>query len=123
MPTLSSRIGVLGAVGVLAAACAGSRERVYVAPSNETIQSGTEMTFGGDGQAIYIVNHSTVPIVITGLRLTSCENVKSRCDETMRLRVRVGPGRRETVHVVRPDNPNRGHSFRFSYTWEPAREG
>jgi len=121
MRTRLSHFSALGAIASLAAACSGSRVPVYVAPSNQTIQSGTEMSHGGDGQFIYVVNHSSVPITITGLHITDCENVRNRCEPT-RLRVRVEPGRRQNLATVRPDNPNRAHSFRFRYTWEPARD-
>ncbi len=110
---------VFGTVGTLAAACAGRSVPVYVAPSNETIEAGTEMALSGDGQYVYIFNHASVAIMVTGLHLTDCENIKNRC-EVMRLRVQVRPGQRENVATVRPDNPNRPSSFRFTYTWEPA---
>lgn len=114
-------VAILSILGSLASACSSSRTLVYVAPSNQTIQSGTEMSYGGDGQHIYIINHSSIPITITGLRLTDCDNIRNRC-ETMRLRVQVEPGQRRNLVLVRPDNPARAHSFRFTYTWEPARE-
>ena len=63
---------------------------ICCAPSNETIETGTEMSFGGDGQIVYVYNHSSVPIVVTGLHLIDCENIKNSCD-VQRLRVQVNP--------------------------------
>ena len=121
MVTFPAPVAILSIVGTLASACASSRTPVYVAPSSETIESGTEMALTGDGQYIYIVNHSSAAITVTGLHLIDCENIKNRC-EVMRLRVRVPPGQRANLATVRPDNPNRASSFRFTYRWEPARE-
>ena len=112
---------VLSLIATIATACSTGRIPAYVAPSNDTIESGTEMTHGDDGQYIYITNHSSVPIIVTGLHLTSCENIKNRCDP-MPLRVRVVPGGRENVATVKPDNPSRAYSFRFTFTWEQARD-
>ena len=105
----------------LVSACASNRVAVFVAPSSETIDSGTEMTLGGDGQYVYIYNHSSVPIIVTGLNLLDCQNIRNRC-EVQRLRVRVPAGHRVNLVTVRPGNTSRPSSFRFTYTWEPARD-
>ena len=104
----------------LTVACSTGRIPTYVAPSQEAIEAGTEMNYGGDGQFVYVINHASVPITITGLHLIDCENIKNRCDP-MQLRVQVAPGRRENLVTVKADNPSRAYSFRFTYTWEPAR--
>ena len=99
MDTIAPRALVLSLLGALTSGCAGHGVPVYIAPSNETIESGTEMSLSGDGQYVYIVNHSSVEIVVTGLRLTDCENIKNRC-EVMRLRVPVLPGQRQSPVLV-----------------------
>src|SRR5207237_4842825 len=119
MPASQARVGILAWVA-LSAACAAAPRPAYVAPSNETIEAGTEMNYGGDGQFVYVINHASVPITITGLHLIDCENIKNRCD-AMQLRVPVPPGARENLVTVKPDNPGRAYSFRFVYTWAPAR--
>lgn len=121
MVTFRTPLTLMGIIWATASACSSPRTLVYLAPSNQTVRAATEMAFSGDGQTIYVTNDSSVPIMVTGLRLTDCENIKNRC-ETMRVRVRVDPGRRQAVLTVKPDNPNRGHSFRYTYTWEPAQE-
>ena len=78
------------------------------------------MALSGDGQYIYVINHSSAAITITGLQLTDCENIRNSCDVS-RLRVRVLPSQRVNLVTVKPDNPSRPSSFRFHYTWEPAR--
>jgi len=79
------------------------------------------MTFSGDGHEIYVLNHSTVPIVVTGLSLYDCENIKNRCD-VQRLQVHVQPRQRVVLAIVRPNDKSRPSSFQFRYSWEPARE-
>lgn len=114
-------VASLSTVATLASACASNRVPVYVAPSTATIESGTEMTLGGDGQVVFVYNHSSVPIKVTGLHLLECENIKNRCDLQL-LRVPVPAGQRVILTTVRPDNTSRPWSFRFTFSWEPARD-
>src|SRR5712691_9708573 len=93
----------------LAVACARTPIPVYVAPSSDTIESHTEMTLSGDGQEIFVRNHSSVAIIVTGLRLLDCENIRNRC-EVQRLQVRVPPGQRVTLTTVRPNDSSRPSS-------------
>ena len=119
MPSSLAHPGILALVA-LTVACSTGRIPAYVPPSNEAIEAGTEMNYGGDGQFVYVINHASVSITITGLHLIDCDNIKNRCDP-MQLRVQVAPGRRENLITVKPDNPNRAYSSRFTYTWEPTR--
>jgi len=120
MPPFYVRAGIVSLL-VVTTACSGGRVPEYVAPSNETVEAGTEMNYGGDGQFVYVINHSSAPVTITGLQLTECENIKNRCDP-MQLRVHVAAGHRENLVTVQPKNPSRAYTFRFRYTWEPTRE-
>ena len=101
----------------LLAACGPKGVKTYVAPSDSTIEALTEMSAGGEAQVIVVTNHSTVPIVVTGVSLVSCENIKNRCNEATRMKVKLAPGQRRTVLTVRPENPQRAHGFRFTWTW------
>jgi uncharacterized protein (DUF2164 family) len=114
------RSAVAPLLGVLIA-CASNRAPVYVAPTNQTIEVGTEMTESGDAENVYVINHSSAAIMVTALNLYQCENIKNRC-EVQRLRVRVRPGQRENLATVRPLYSTRAFSFRFTYAWEPARD-
>jgi hypothetical protein len=108
-------------LALLAASCASNRVPIYIAPSNQTIDAGSEMSFGGDGHIIYVYNHSSVPIVITGLQLLDCENIKNSCD-VQHPRIQVPAGQRMNLTTVKPENPNRPYYFRFHYSWEPVRQ-
>ncbi|SRR6266851_66976 len=112
---------VLCLVATLTTACAGTRLPVYVAPSHQTIQASAEMTFGGDGTEISVLNGSSVAIVVTGLELYDCENIKNRC-EVQRLQVRVPPHQRVSLATVRQNDKTRRWSFNYRYSWEPARD-
>lgn len=76
----------------------------------------TEMSHGGEGHAVYVTNNSTVPIVVTGVHLYDCDNIRNRC-EPRRIKVEVRPGQRRVIETVRPDSPARGNSFRVRFTW------
>jgi hypothetical protein len=120
MPTFR-HAAVLGIASALACACASNRSPIYIAPTNQTVEAGTEMSFGGDGQIVYVYNHSSVPIVVTGLHLIECENIKNSCD-VQRLRIRVPAGQRMNLVTVHADNTSRAYSFRFNYSWEAAHD-
>jgi len=111
----------LAIASISAGACASNRVAVYVAPSNESIESGSEMSLGGDGQVVYVYNHSSVPIMVTSLQLLDCENIKNHC-EVQHLRMQVAPGQRTNIATVKPENPNRPYSFQFHYSWEPVHQ-
>ncbi len=118
---LAGTTAALTLAATLSAACAGGQTRIYVAPTSETIEAHTEITLSGDGQEVYVLNHSSVPIIVTGLSLVNCENIKNRC-EAERLHVRVPPGQRVSLVTVRLNNTSRPSSFDYRYTWEPAKE-
>ncbi len=111
---------IAAAVVLAVSACATARQQIFRAPSDDTIQSGSEMSYGGDGFNVYVTNGSSVPILVTGLRLYECENIKTRCDETVGLKVRVDSGRRQNIYIVRIDNVSRASHFQFHYTWQQA---
>jgi hypothetical protein len=105
------------ALAAAVAACGPAPVKTYVAPTSNSIDATTEMSYSGEGHVVVVTNRSTVPIVVTGVSLVSCENIKNRCDEGTRMKVRVAPGQRKTVLNVRPENPNRAHGFRFTFAW------
>jgi hypothetical protein len=119
-PLLPSRRGaaaVLLLAGTLAAAaCAPAVERVYVAPSRHTVFAGSDASMDGEGVSLWVENRSTVPVTVTSIQLSDCENIKNRCEVT-RTNLTVRAGQRLRVATIRRDNQNRGYSYRWSYTW------
>jgi hypothetical protein len=122
---LRHRIGLL-AISALFLSCR-ARESVpppgaptpsqRVAPSEQTIIAEVDPSF--DGQSIYITNNSSVPIVVTSIRIAECRNVASPCT-LIPLRVPIGSGQRKRVFVVRPADPERAYSYRYNWTWGAA---
>lgn len=112
--TSSALLGMM----VLASGCAAkATERVYVAPTDQTVTARLEAAMDGRGQYVYVENRSTVPVTVTSLHLRDCENIKNRCEVT-RMRLKLAPGQRQQIGTVRPANPDAGHNFRYSFTWE-----
>lgn len=112
----AAALGLLLASGLAGAACAPAAERVYVAPSRETVFAGSEVSIGGGGEFLWVENRSTVPITVTSVQLSACENLKNRC-EVRRTNLPVRGGQRLRVATIHRDNENRGYSYRWTYTW------
>jgi len=108
-------------IGSLTAACGKtSASPQTVAPARSV--AATEQTIIAevdpsiDGQSIYLVNNSSVPVVVTSIRLTECVNIGSPCT-LIPLKIRVMPGSRTRVFTVRPSDRERGYSYRYAWTW------
>jgi len=115
---------VFVALSALLAACAKPVSRAEgIAParnvpaSDQTIVADVDQSV--DGQSIYVTNNSSVPITVTSVRLSECINVGSPCT-LIRLHIRVAPGSRIRVFVVRPSDPEGAYSYKYSWTWGTA---
>ena len=108
-------------ISLLAFACSSNPTPVLIPASNETIEAGTEMSLSGGSHVVYVYNHSSVRILVTGIHLVDCENIKNSC-EVQRIRVPVYPGQRANIVIVRPSDPSRAYSFKFEFSWEEVRE-
>jgi hypothetical protein len=106
---------------VLLTGCASQGQRVYVAPSNDTITTNTEEGMGNTPvHNIYVINGSTVPIIVFGVALRDCENVKQQC-EPNNTNIKIDGGARRLVLHVQPRNTQQGFSYHFSYSWRPEK--
>lgn len=109
---------LLGAIG--ASGCASGVQRVYVAPTNETVVTGVTEGRGDDVfQMIWVANRSTVPVTVYSVTLRSCENVRQPC-EPRPMNVRLAAGEQRTVLRVEPKSDLQGFSFRYTFAWRPA---
>ncbi|MGH7695806.1 MAG: hypothetical protein ACRENH_12535 [Gemmatimonadaceae bacterium] len=102
--------------GALIAACASPRTSIFVAPTENTVQLVSEDTQMSPGKLIYVVNESSVPITVTSIRLTECENIKTRCD-FHKLELRIDPRSRRQVLKIEAANPERGFGYRSNFGW------
>lgn len=99
------------------AAAAQKRETRFVAPTDQTVTTRIEESFGDTPyQVIWIWNGSTVPIRVYSVTLRNCENIKEQCDPYP-LNLRVGPGDHAMLRRVDPKDANASFSFRFTFGW------
>jgi hypothetical protein len=108
-------------LAVLLTACASQGQRVYLAPSNDTITTTTEEGMGSTpAHNIYVINGSTVPIIVFGVALRDCENVRQQCEPTI-TNIKIDGGARRLVLHVEPRNTQQGFSYHFGYSWRPEK--
>jgi len=106
---------------LLAALLAGSApaaaQQVFVAPTSRTIVGSSEQSIGADQAHILIVaNESTVPIIVFGVTINQCENVRQWCSG-QRTKIAIAPGTRRNVGRVEPKNPERSFNYRWSFSY------
>jgi len=105
------------------AACSASTQRAFVAPSNETVVSDTEVRQDNPPtHLIYVQNRSTVPVRVFSVSLSSCENIKQQCGPR-RANLRLDPGARLLAIRVEPDNAQRAFSYSFAFNWQADSAG
>ena len=94
----------------------GAQDR-FVAPSPNTVIASTEQSNSDDPvHMMYVSNNSTVPIVVFGVALTACENVKQSCGPR-RTNIRISAGRRVNVGRVQARDTERGFGYRWSFSY------
>ena len=90
---------------------------VFVAPNERTVIASTEQSNSDDpAHTLYISNNSTVPIVVFGISLTACENVKQPCGPR-RTNIKIGAGRRVNVGRVQARDSERAFSYRWGMSY------
>jgi hypothetical protein len=104
---------------LFACAPATHHQALYIAPTHKTVTTRLEASNSGRGQHIMVENRSTVEIIVTGVQLRECENIKNQC-AVQRLRKSVRPGQQVRVATVEVANPEQRSNFRYSWTWEVA---
>lgn len=106
----------LAILWVGATACATARPMGYVAPSRESVVTETMFVF--DAQEIYVLNNSSVSVLVTSAWLQDCKNVQEPCTR-IRHQLVVEPGSRKRIATVHPVDRTWAASYRFSWTWSP----
>jgi hypothetical protein len=105
----------LGAALVLCGTTSGAQQ--FIAPSQQSILAGSDLSHGSDGaQLLWVRNESTIPIVVYGITLSSCLNIKQFCGGE-RMTIQVPPGEQRTVFRVTPDAPDRASDFRWRFVY------
>ena len=116
--TQSARRILIACLLVASVACASGGNTVYVAASLETVQLQQETGIGGRNKPriAYVVNHSSVPIIVTDVTVQNCKNIRQFCGRNA-MQVKVQPNRRHEVLRVEAIEPNDPMSYAFSYRW------
>ena len=105
------------ALAALLLACAPTAQIAFIAPTNQTVTSETEVREGSaPAHLVFVTNRSTVPVIVFGTRLTACENVRQACG-THQANLRIGPGQRLLVFRIEPASHDLGFSYRFGFSW------
>jgi len=89
----------------------------FIAPSSSSVNAFTEEGIGDNpAHVLYVQNSSTVPIVVFGITLSECENIKQSCG-SRRVKIKVAPNRRVNVGRVEPRDRERGFSYRWNFSY------
>ena len=89
----------------------------FVAPTERSIIASSEQSNSDDPvHMLYVSNNSTVPIVVFGVSLSACENVKQSCGPR-RTNIRISAGRRVNVGRVQARDTERGFGYRWSFSY------
>ena len=102
---------------LLCAASPLAAQDVFVAPSASTVLAFTEDGIGENpAHVLYVVNNSTVPIVVFGVVLSQCENIKQSCGSRP-TKIKIAPRRRMTVGRVQPRDTDRAWEYRWTFSY------
>lgn len=100
-----------------AAATPAFAQDTFIAPTRNTIIASSEQSYSSNaGHALYITNQSTVAIVIFGITLTDCENIRQSCSG-QRLNIQIAPGDRRQVGRVEAKDHTRSWNYRWNYSY------
>jgi hypothetical protein len=101
----------------LGASASAAAQNVFVAPTIHTVMASSETSYGPDqAHVFYVTNTSTVPIVVFGITLTDCENVKQPCGGHP-TNITIPAGVRRNVYRVQPRDTEKGFGYRWSFAF------
>jgi len=89
----------------------------FIAPNEYTVIPLTEQSNSDDPvHMLYVSNNSTVPIVLFGITLSSCENVRQSCG-SRRTNIKIDAGRRANVGRVEARDKERAFGYRWAISY------
>jgi hypothetical protein len=106
----------LALVAATAAQLSAQRAQTrYVAPTSETVFTQTELSASSTpGQVVWVVNQSSVPIVVYSYALRNCENVRGTCG-SRRINVKIRPAGREVIARISVKSEFEGMRYQLSF--------
>ncbi|MBL8986722.1 MAG: hypothetical protein JNJ80_10665 [Gemmatimonadetes bacterium] len=72
----------------------------------------------GTERLVIVTNRARIPIIVTQVRLTECENVQGGCI-VRKLNQRVLAGAEVTLLRIRARSPDQPFGFRTAFSWKP----
>ncbi len=89
----------------------------FIAPNQYTVVALTEQSNSDDPvHMMYVSNNSTVPIVVFGITLTACENVRQSCG-SRRTNIKIGAGHRVNIGRVQARDTERAFGYRWTFSY------
>lgn len=85
-------------------------------PSWSNIRSTLRIGANEGDQIVWVSNHSDQTIIVNGVTLADCENVRVSCS-THRLNIRINPGQEKMIYRVRQRYADQHFTFRYSFSW------
>lgn len=85
-------------------------------PSWSNIRSALRIGANEGDQIVWVSNHSDQTIIVNGVTLADCENVRVSCS-THRLNIRIHPGQEKMIYRVRQRFADQHFTFRYSFSW------
>lgn len=85
-------------------------------PSWSNIRSTLRIGANEGDQIVWVSNHSDQAIIVNGVTLADCENVRVSCS-THRLNIRIHPGQEKMIYRVRQRFADQRFHFRYSFSW------
>jgi hypothetical protein len=115
---MHSRLLDAALIVLLAATNVAHAQTVFVAPTTNTVTGRTEEGMGfGQAHVLYVTNLSTVPVVVFGVVLRDCENIRQSCDGR-RVHITIAAGQQREVGRVSAHDESRAFSYRWTFSFE-----
>jgi hypothetical protein len=94
-----------------------SAQTVFTAATHSTIIGSTEESGGSvPTHVLLVTNQSSVHVVVFGVSLTSCENIRQQCGGRG-ANIAIPPGARRTVGRIEPRLQDRPFSYRWTFSY------
>jgi hypothetical protein len=101
----------------LAVVHTAAAQEIFVAPNANSVFASTEQGFGNEGaHQLIVTNRSTVPIIVFGVTLYQCENVKQSCGGRP-TKIAIGAGQRRDVGRAEAKDPEKGFGYRWRFAY------
>jgi hypothetical protein len=123
---MRSSVARFALFGSLAACASSGGSRPYVAPSNTTVTSQTDVRPGNPPTyVVTVTNHSSETIVVWNTSIYDCENVRDSC-LPKNTNIRIAPFGSAMVARIEPQNAQASMTYNFRWSWrreQPAGSG